>query len=130
MIAGYIKSLGKTGVKGGDRITLLRDADGDGRAELRTVFIDGLNAPYGLAFVDGALYVANQDALLRFPYQQGQTRLTGRGEEVSKLPSQLNHHWTKSLTASADGARLYVGIWARWVRASLWSRWPGSHWCW
>jgi glucose/arabinose dehydrogenase len=110
VIAGYIKSLGKTKVKGGDQITLLRDADGDGTAELRTVFIDGLNAPYGLAFVEGQLYVANQDALLRFSYQDGQTRLTGPGEEVTKLPSQLNHHWTKSLAASADGARLYVGI--------------------
>ena len=110
VIAGYIKSLGKTSVKGGDRITLLRDANGDGRAELRTTLIDGLNAPYGLALVDGSLYVANQDALLRFAYQDGQTRLTGAGEEVTRLPSQLNHHWTKSLAASADGARLYVGI--------------------
>lgn len=109
-IAGYIKSLGKTKVKGGNRITLLRDADGDGRAELRTTFIDDLDAPYGMAFVEGALYVANQDALLRFPYAEGQTQITAPGEEVTKLPSQLNHHWTKSLAASADGTRLYVGI--------------------
>lgn len=110
VLAGYIKSLGKTPVKGGDRITLLRDADNDGRAELRTTFIDKLNAPYGLALVDGSLYVANQDALLRFSYADGQTRILGRGEEVTQLPSQLNHHWTKALVASADGARLYVGI--------------------
>ncbi|CAN7620924.1 sorbosone dehydrogenase family protein [Phenylobacterium sp. LjRoot164] len=110
VIAGYIKSLGKTKAKGGDRITLLRDADGDGRAELRSVFIDNLNAPYGLALVDGSLYVANQDALLRFPYQDGQTKISAAGEELTELPSQLNHHWTKSLVASADGARLYVGI--------------------
>jgi len=109
VIAGYIKSLGKSGVKGGDRVTLLRDADGDGRAELRTTFIDGLNAPYGLAFVDGNLYVANQDALLRFAYSDGATKLTG-GVEVTRLPSQVNHHWTKALTANADGTRLYVGI--------------------
>lgn len=109
LIAGYIKSRGKTGVKGGDRITLLRDADGDGRAELRTTFIDGLNAPYGLAFVDGNIYVANQDALLRFAYRDGATKLTG-GVELTKLPSQVNHHWTKALTASADGTKLYVGI--------------------
>lgn len=109
VIAGYIKALGKTDVKGGNRITLLRDADGDGQAEVKTTFIDGLNAPYGLAFVDGSLYVANQDALLRFPYTEGATRLTG-GEEVTKLPSQVNHHWTKALTASADGTKLYVGI--------------------
>lgn len=109
VIAGYIKSIGKTDVEGGDRITLLRDADGDGRAEVKTTFIEDLNAPYGLAFVEGDLYVANQDALLRFPYTEGATRLTG-GEEVTKLPSEVNHHWTKALTASADGTKLYVGI--------------------
>ena len=110
VIAGFIKARGKTKVKGGDRITLLRDADGDGRAEVRSVFIDDLDAPYGLAFVDGSLYVANQDALLRFPYQEGQTRIAAPGEEVTKLPSEINHHWTKALTASADGTKLYVGI--------------------
>ena len=109
VIAGYIKAQGKTDVESGNRITLLRDADGDGRAEVKTTFIDGLNAPYGLAFVDGTLYVANQDALLRFPYTEGATRLTD-GAEVTKLPSRVNHHWTKSLTASADGGKLYVGI--------------------
>jgi glucose/arabinose dehydrogenase len=110
VVAGYIKKKGKTGVKGGDRVTLLRDADRDGRAELRETFIPNLNAPYGLAFVDGAIYVANQDALLRFPYVEGQTRIAAPGQEVTKLPSELNHHWTKALTASADGSRLYVGI--------------------
>ncbi|HUD92228.1 MAG TPA: sorbosone dehydrogenase family protein [Sphingobium sp.] len=110
VIAGYIKSMGKTSVKGGNRITLLRDSDGDGTAELRTQFITGLNAPYGLAFVDGAVYVATQDALLRFAYRDGMTRITTRGEEVTKLPSRINHHWTKSLAAGPDGTRLYVGI--------------------
>ena len=109
VVAGYIKDRGKTAAKGGDRITLLRDADGDGQAEVKTTFIDGLNAPYGLAFADGAIYVANQDALLRFPYTPGATRLTG-GEEITKLPSKVNHHWTKALTGSADGSKLYVGI--------------------
>ena len=110
VIAGVIKARGKSSVKGGNRITLLRDADGDGRAEVRTTFIENLDAPYGLAFVDGNLYVANQDALLRFSYQQGQTRITTPGEELTRLPSEINHHWTKSLTASADGTKLYVGI--------------------
>lgn len=110
VIAGYIKSFGNTSVKGGDRITLLRDANGDGKPEVRSVLIDGLDAPYGLALVDGSLYVANQGALLRFPYRDGQTRITERGQEVTKLPSRINHHWTKSLTASADGTKLYVGI--------------------
>ncbi|RZJ96759.1 MAG: sorbosone dehydrogenase family protein [Brevundimonas sp.] len=110
IIAGPIKKKGNTSVESGNRITLLRDADNDGRPEVRTVFIDNLNAPYGLAFVDGALYVAGQDALLRFAYQPGQTRITAAPEEVTKLPSAINHHWTKSLTASADGQTLYVGI--------------------
>lgn len=110
VIAGIIKKQGNTQVESGNRVTLLRDADGDGRAELRTVFIDNLNAPYGLAFVDGTLYVANQDALVSFPYQPGQTRITAPPREVTKLPSAINHHWTKSLTASADGQTLYVGI--------------------
>jgi glucose/arabinose dehydrogenase len=110
VIAGYIKSMGKTPVKGGNRITLLRDANDDGKAEVRTTFIDGLNAPYGLAFVDGNLYIADQDALLRFDYTDGATRITTPGQEVTKLPSRLNHHWTKALTASTDGMKLYVGI--------------------
>ncbi len=110
VIAGVIKKQGNTKVDGGDRITLLRDADNDGRAEVRTVFIDGLNAPYGLAYVDGRIYVAEQDALVSFPYVDGQTRITATPEEVTRLPSALNHHWTKALTASADGSTLYVGI--------------------
>lgn len=109
-IAGIIKAKGKTSVKGGNRITLLRDANGDGQPEVRTTFIDNLDAPYGMAFVDGALYVAEQGALVRFDYQPGQTRITAPRQEVTKLPSAINHHWTKSLTASADGQTLYVGI--------------------
>ena len=109
-IASYIKAKGKTKVKGGNRITLLRDADGDGRAEIRTVLVDHLNAPYGLAFVDGQLYVANQDAVLRFTFQPGQTKITAPAVELTKLPSRINHHWTKAMVASADGTKLYVGI--------------------
>jgi glucose/arabinose dehydrogenase len=110
VIAGYIKSLGKSGTKGGDRITLLRDRDGDGKYELQTVLIDKLNAPYGMALVGSELYIADQDALLRFPYRGGETRIDAPGEVVTKLPANPNHHWTKSLAASADGSRLYVGI--------------------
>ncbi|HET9510689.1 MAG TPA: sorbosone dehydrogenase family protein [Sphingomonas sp.] len=112
VIAGYIKSLGTTSVKGGDRVTLLRDTNGDGRPDVRAVFISDLDAPYGLAFANGYVYVANQGDLLRFPYQDGATRLTRltRGERITKLPSEVNHHWTKSLTVSPDGRRLYVGI--------------------
>ncbi|WP_122464936.1 PQQ-dependent sugar dehydrogenase [Brevundimonas lutea] len=110
VIAGVIKKQGNTQVDSGNRLTLLRDADGDGQFETRTVFIDDLDAPYGLAFVDGSLYVAEQGALLRFPYVEGQTEITAEGEELTKLPSRLNHHWTKAMTASADGQFLYVGI--------------------
>lgn len=110
VIAGIIKKKGNTQVESGDRITLLRDANNDGRADVRTVFIDNLNAPYGLAFVDGYLYVAEQDELVRFPYREGQTRITAAPQRVTRLPSQINHHWTKALTASADGQTLYVGI--------------------
>ncbi len=110
VIAGVIKKQGNTKVESGDRVTLLRDADNDGRAEVRSVFIDGLNAPYGLAYVDGRIYVAEQDALVSFPYVEGQTRIAASAEEVTRLPSVLNHHWTKALTANADGSTLYVGI--------------------
>ncbi len=110
VIAGYIKAKGTTKVKGGDRLTLLRDADGDGVYELKTVFAENLNAPYGLALVDNNLYVANQDALVRFEYREGQTKAEGAPTKVTDLPSEINHHWTKALTASADGRFLYVGI--------------------
>ncbi len=110
VIAGYIKGKGTSPVEGGNRLTLLRDADGDGRYELKTVFADKLNAPYGLALVGSNLYVANQDALVRFTYSEGQTAASGAPVTVTDLPSAINHHWTKSLAASADGRLLYVGI--------------------
>ena len=110
VIASVIKAQGNTKVKGGNRITLLRDADGDGTYELKTVFADNLNAPYGLAFADGKLYVANQDALVRFDYADGQTKASAPPVKVTDLPAQINHHWTKSLAVSEDGRQLYVGI--------------------
>ena len=110
VIASRIKAIGTTSVASGNRLTLLRDADGDGIYEVRTTFAEDLNAPYGLALVGGNLYVANQDALVRFDYQDGQTQASGPPAEVTKLPSAINHHWTKALTASADGRFLYVGI--------------------
>ncbi|WNW09801.1 sorbosone dehydrogenase family protein [Pseudomonas sp. DTU_2021_1001937_2_SI_NGA_ILE_001] len=110
VIAGYIKAQGNTKVKGGNRLTLLRDADGDGRYEVQTVFADNLNAPYGLAFADGKLYVANQDAVVRFDYQDGQTQASGAPVRLTALPAEVNHHWTKAMTISADGRYLYVGI--------------------
>ncbi|MBN8712541.1 MAG: sorbosone dehydrogenase family protein [Xanthomonadales bacterium] len=110
VIAGYIKAKGTSPVKGGNRLTLLRDADGDGNYELKTVFAKDLNAPYGLALIGDTLYVADQDALLKFHYSVGQTQADGPPVKVTDLPSAINHHWTKALAASADGRFLYVGI--------------------
>ena len=109
-IANHIKAQGTSSVKSGDRLTLLRDADGDGVYEVQTIFADKLNAPYGLALVNGSIFVANQDAIVRFEYQDGQTQASGQPVKVTDLPSAINHHWTKALAASADGRFLYVGI--------------------
>ena len=94
-----------------NRITLLRDANGDGVAEIRTVFLEGLNSPFGMALVGNDFYVANTDAVMRFPYTQGETRITAPGIKVIDLPAgQINHHWNKNLIASKDGSRLYVTV--------------------
>ncbi|MGZ8350902.1 MAG: PQQ-dependent sugar dehydrogenase [Allosphingosinicella sp.] len=97
-------------VPSANRITLLRDADGDGVAELRTPFLTGLASPFGMALVGDTLYVANADALVAFPYRTGDTRIDAVPRTVTALPSGRNHHWTKSLAASPDGRRLYVGV--------------------
>ena len=110
VIASYIKAQGNTQVKGGNRLTLLRDADGDGVYEVKSVFAENLNAPYGLAYADGKIYVANQDALMRFDYEDWQTQASGPAIKLTDLPSAINHHWTKSLTISPDGRTLYVGV--------------------
>jgi glucose/arabinose dehydrogenase len=110
IVAGWFKAKGTTSVEGGDRLTLLRDADGDGRYEIREVFAENLNAPYGLALAGNRLYVANQDALVWFDYQPGQLRASGPPVTLTALPAEVNHHWTKALAASADGRFLYVGI--------------------
>jgi glucose/arabinose dehydrogenase len=98
-------------VPSANRITLLRDADGDGAAEVRTAFLTGLSSPFGMALVGDTFYVANSDALVKFPYQEGQTQIMAAPVKVAPLPGGLrNHHWTKSLIASADGGKLYVGV--------------------
>ena len=99
------------GVPSPNRITLLRDADGDGTAETKTVFIDGINSPFGMALVGNDLYVAATDALLRYPYVPGETQINAPAAKVVDLPGgPLNHHWTKNVTASPDGSRLYVTV--------------------
>ena len=94
-----------------DRITLLRDADGDGSAETRSLFLSGLQSPFGMALVGDTLYVANADALVKVPYERGVLRVAAAPDPVAALPGgPINHHWTKSLAASPDGRRLYVGV--------------------
>jgi len=99
------------GVPSADRITLLRDADGDGRAELRTVFLEDLKSPFGMALVGDRFYVANTDAVVEYPYSAGQTRIDVPGRRLADLPAgDLNHHWTKALIASPDGQRLFATV--------------------
>jgi glucose/arabinose dehydrogenase len=98
-------------VPSANRITLLRDANGDGVAETRSVFLGELNSPFGMALVGTTLYIANTDAVVRVPYNEGDTRATAAPVKVADLPGgTLNHHWTKSLIANKDGSRLYVGV--------------------
>jgi len=94
-----------------NRIVLLRDADGDGVAETKTVFIDHLNSPFGMALVGNSLYVADTDAILKFPYVEGETAISAQGTKVTDLPAgTINHHWTKNIIASADGTKLYATV--------------------
>jgi len=99
------------GVPSPDRITLLRDKDGDGVAETRTVFLKNLYSPFGMALIGGDLYVANADAIMRFKYQEGATEITAAGEKVTDLPGgSINHHWTKNIIPSKDGTKLYATV--------------------
>ena len=120
------------GVPSANRITLLRDTNGDGVADVRSVLLDNLHSPFGMALVGDQLYVANTDAVVRFPYKDGDTRITAAGTQVVALPGgPINHHWTKNLIATPDGGKLYVtvgsnsnvgerGIEAEAGRAAIW----------
>lgn len=105
----FMKQAGAA-VPSANRITLLRDADGDGVAEVRDAFLTGLHSPFGMALVRGTLYVANANAVVAFPYRQGATRIDAPARKIADLPAGRNHHWTKSLVANAEGSRLYVGV--------------------
>ena len=109
-IESWATSGGDTGQS--NRITLLRDANGDGIAGRRSsVFLDHLNSPFGVALVGDDLYVANTDAIVRYPYKTGDTKITAPGTVLTQLPGgPIDHHWTKSLVASPDGTLLYVGV--------------------
>ncbi len=110
-VAAKLMSSAGAGAPSADRIRLLRDTNGDGKADQQFMFLTGLKSPYGMALVGDTLYVANTDALLAFPYKEGVTQITEKGREVMNLPaSGPNYHWTKALVASADGKTLYIGI--------------------
>lgn len=140
-IAKWVVKRAGAGVPSANRITLLRDADGDGAAETRTVFLQNLNSPFGMALIGTDFYVANTDAVLRFPYETGQTRITSAPVKLLDLPAgPINHHWTKNLIASPDGSKLYLtvgsnsnagerGVEAEAGRAAIWEVDPktGSH---
>lgn len=132
-----MKTAGAT-VPSANRITLLRDTDGDGVADQRTAFLEHLNSPFGMALVGEAFYVADTDALRRFTYRPGDTVLTGPGAKVADLPAgTINHHWTKNVIASPDGRRLFAtvgsnsnvaenGMTAEEGRAAIWEIDPSS----
>ena len=110
-IQGKVKARAGAAAKGGNRITLLRDANGDGVPELKTVLVDHLHSPYGVVWAAGTLYVANTDAIIAFPFTPGQTKITAPGTKLTDLPAgPIDHHWTKAMVASADGSKLYVGV--------------------
>ena len=111
LIMKRLIKLAGAGAASANRITLLRDANNDGIAETRTVFLQGLNSPFGMALIGNDLYVANTDSLMRFPYHTGETRIIQPGVKVIDLPAgAINHHWTKNVIAGRDGLHLYVTI--------------------
>jgi glucose/arabinose dehydrogenase len=110
-IMGMVMKRAGAAAPSADRITLLRDGDGDGVAETKMPFIDGLRSPFGMVLVGRDLYVANTDSLVRFQYMNGATQLIERGETVFELPAgSINHHWTKNVVANAAGDKLYVTV--------------------
>jgi glucose/arabinose dehydrogenase len=109
LVFGFAHSSSQNGPT--NRILLLRDANGDGTPELKSVLLENLNSPFGLVVVGGELYVAETDKIMRYPFTPGETKITAPGVKIVDLPAGLiNHHWTKSLTASPDGSKLYVGV--------------------
>ncbi len=109
-ITGLVMKRAGAGVPSANRITLLRDTDGDGVAETRTVFMQGLFSPFGMALVGKELFIANADALVKVPYEAGQTVISATPVKVVDLPAGINHHWTKNVIASPDGSKLYVTV--------------------
>lgn len=109
-VQGMVQDKAGAGVESPNRITLLRGLKADGTAETKTVFAKDLNSPFGMVLVGNDLYIANADALWKFPYKTGETSLSGKGTKVMDLPAGINHHWTKNVIASPDGKKLYVTV--------------------
>lgn len=111
VLIGIVMARAGAGVPSADRISLLRDADGDGVAETHTVFLENLHSPFGMALIGSTLYVANTDAIVAFPYVSGATHIASPGMKIVDLPAgRINHHWTKDIIASADGMTLFVTV--------------------
>ena len=110
-VMGYFMGKAGAAVPSADRITLLRDADGDGQAEMRSVFLANLTSPFGMVLVGNELFIANTDAIVKVPYRTGDLKATGAVTKVADLPGgPLNHHWTKTVVASRDGSKLYAAV--------------------
>jgi glucose/arabinose dehydrogenase len=111
LITGVVQKLAGAKASNASRITLLRYGNGDSAPQLRSVFLEHLNSPFGIALIGHYLYVANTDAIVRYPYEDGQTSITAEGTKLTDLPGgPIDHHWTKALLASQDGTKLYAGI--------------------
>jgi glucose/arabinose dehydrogenase len=111
IITAWVETFAGARAKAPNRITLLRDTNDDGIPDVRTVLLDHLNSPFGVALVGHDLYVADTDAVIRYPYQDGQTTITAPGTKLTDLPGgPIDHHWTKAMVASPDGSKLYVGV--------------------
>jgi glucose/arabinose dehydrogenase len=111
IIMNWVEKMAHSRTKPGQRILLFRDTNGDGLPDEKSVFLDHLNSPFGVVLVGSDLYVANTDAIIRYPYTTGATRITAPGVKLCDLPGgPIDHHWTKSLTASPDGTKLYAGV--------------------
>jgi len=110
-VMGLVMKRAGAAPKSANRITLLRDADGDGVAETRSVFLENLASPIGMALIGNTLFVANTDSIVRFPYTTGATRITAPAQHLVELPAgPINHHWTKNIIASSDGRKLYATV--------------------
>ncbi|MFT8718547.1 PQQ-dependent sugar dehydrogenase [Acetobacter sp.] len=109
-IAGFVMKKAGSGNKSPNRIILLRDTKNSGSADVKTVFLEGLYSPFGMALIGNDLYVANANAIVRFPYHEGDTHISEPGEKIVDLPSGYNHHWTKNILAAPDGKSLFVTV--------------------